>query len=72
MTVIRIQRGKEVEDCEGLAVILAGPTGAATVGEIKVGSELGSAKRVEPSSKQKFSESSLYLFLQRGHRFMES
>src|ERR1700730_2309583 len=71
MTAKRTHRCEGVEDCEGLEVILAGVSGAATVGEIKVGSESGSAKRVEPSSKQKFSESSLYLLLQLGHRFME-
>jgi hypothetical protein len=71
MTDSKTHRGEGVEDCEGLAVILAGVGGAATVGEINVGSESGSAKRVEPSSKQKFSESSLYLLLQLGHRFME-
>lgn len=72
MTTSKTHRCEDVGDCEGLAVILAGVSGAATVGEIKVGSESGSAKRVEPSSKQKFSESSLYLLLQLGHRFMES
>jgi hypothetical protein len=72
MTDSRIQRGEDVEDCEGLEVILAGVSGAATVGAIKVGSESGSTSRVEPSSRQKFNESSLYLLLQLGHRFMES
>ena len=69
MTVNSIHRCEDVGVCEGLEVILAG--GAATVGAINVGSESASANRVEPSSKQKFSESSLYLLLQLGHRFME-
>lgn len=72
MIVNSIHRCEDVGDCEGLEVILAGVSGAATVGAINVGSEPASANRVEPSSKQKFSESSLYLLLQLGHRFMES
>ena len=70
MIASRNHQREGVEDCEGLEVILAGVD--ATVGAIKVGSESGSANRVEPSSRQKFNESSLYLLLQLGHRFMES
>jgi hypothetical protein len=72
MTASKTHRCEDVEDCEELEVILTGVSCAATVGEINVGSESGSAKRVEPSSRQKFSESSLYLLLQFGHRFMKS
>ncbi len=72
MTASKAHRFEDLGACEGLEVILAGVSGAATVGEIRVGSESGSAKREEPSSKQKFSESSLYLLLHVGHRFMES
>jgi hypothetical protein len=72
MTNSKTHRCEDVEDCEGLAVILAGVSGAATVGEINVGSESGSANRVEPSSRQKFNESSLYLLRHCGHRFIES
>jgi hypothetical protein len=71
MTASRTHRCEGVEDCEGLEVILAGVSVAATVGAIKVGSESDSANRVEPSSRQKFNESSLYFLLQLGHRFME-
>jgi hypothetical protein len=70
MTNSKTHRCEGVEDCEGLAVILAG--GAARVGEINVGSESGSANRVEPSSRQKFNESSPYLLRHCGHRFIES
>ena len=72
MAVNRTHRCEDVGDWEGLEVILAGVSGAATVGAINVGSESGPANRVEPSSRQKFNESSLYLLLQLGHRFMES
>jgi hypothetical protein len=70
-TASKTHRCEDVEDCEGLEVILAGVS-AATVGEINVGLESGSANRVEPSSRQKFSESSLYLLLHCGHRFIET
>jgi hypothetical protein len=72
MTASKTHRCEDVEDCEGLEVILAGVSGAATVGEINVGSESGSANKVEPSSRQKFNESSLYLLLHCGHRFIET
>jgi hypothetical protein len=72
MTVSSIHRCEDVGVCEGLEVILAGVRGAITVGAINVGSESASANRVEPSSRQKFNESSLYLLPQLGHRFMES
>jgi hypothetical protein len=72
MTASKAHRFEGLGDFEGLEVILAGVSGAATVGEIRVGSESGSAKREDPSSKQKFSVSSLYLLLHFGHRFIES
>jgi hypothetical protein len=70
MAACKTQRYGEREDCEGLeGTPHEGIVGRAA--DTNVGSESGSAKREEPSSKQKFSESSLYPLLHFGHRFME-
>jgi hypothetical protein len=70
MTAYKTQRYGEREGCEGReGTPVQGIVGRAAT--TKVGAESVSAKRVEPSSKQKFSESSLYLLLHFGHRFME-
>ena len=71
MTACKTQRYGEREDCEGLeGASIQGTVGRA--GDTKVGAAAASAKRGDPSSRQKFSESSLYLVLHFGHRFMES
>lgn len=70
MAACKTQR-EEREDCEGLkGASIQGTVGRA--GDTKVGAAAGSAKSGDPSSRQKFSESSLYLVLHFGHRFMES
>ena len=70
MAACKTQRYGEREDCEGLGgTSVHGIVGRTA--DTRVGEESGSAKRGEPSSKQKFSESSLYLVPHFGHRFIE-